>query len=641
MGKYRRKTDRKLIFTAELLEQVKEKLLQGMSKRSIADSIGVHEATLRKRLKAGTVPTSLGRFKLVFTPEMEEELAIYCRDLDKTFYGLTLKALGNLVFEYAERNNLNHRFNKEKRSAGKDWVYSFCKRHKLSLRVPEKTSLARAAGFNRPQVELFFRNLRQILNEKKILPHRLYNMDESGILTVPNKLPKVVAPRGKRTVGKIVSSERGQLITAVCCMGATGQYIPPALVFPRKRLKAELTDRAPAGTLQLVSDSGFITSELFLRWLDHFQTFCKSSVEDPVLLVLDNHSSHVSLQAVMKCRGLGINMLSLPPHCSHKIQPLDKNFFGPLKSAYAEECDKWHVNNPGRPITMFQIAELFANAYSRIASIERAIKAFEICGIFPYNPHVFSEEEFAPATVTDQPFPNQNSSAENSNPRAEDEYDSDEDLPLSVLQHKLMENIPTKTILPTPVSRSQNSPPSTPLEKLAHSPLPSTSSRGKQTPSPTLRVRNSPPSTPPQNSTNFISPKLIKPLPKALPRAANARKKKKSVLLTASPYKSELEELQACKQAKTQKFKQTKRKYMDELKSPESIKSQNQISKKSLNSPSNQKQILCPVCYEIYEDPPESDWIQCMTCKNWFHEDCTAYSGLGYYICHICDDSED
>ena len=65
------------------------------------------------------MPTSLGRFKFVFTQEMEEELAKYCRDLDKTFYGLTLKALGNLVFEYAKINMLEHRFNKEKKSAGK------------------------------------------------------------------------------------------------------------------------------------------------------------------------------------------------------------------------------------------------------------------------------------------------------------------------------------------------------------------------------------------------------------------------------------------------------------------------------------------------------------------------------------------
>lgn len=74
-------------------------------------------------------------------------------------------------------------------------------------------------------------------------------MDESGILTIANKLPKVVAPKGKQCVAKTVSSERDQLITAVCCMRATGQYIPPTLLFSRKPMKPKLTDKAPAGTL--------------------------------------------------------------------------------------------------------------------------------------------------------------------------------------------------------------------------------------------------------------------------------------------------------------------------------------------------------------------------------------------------------
>lgn len=134
---------------------------------------------------------------------------------------------------------------------------------------------------------------------------------------------------------KIVSGEKGQLITAVCCMGAAGQYIPPALVFPQKRMKTQLTERPPPGTLQLVLESGFNKGVLFIRKLDHFQTFRRSSIKDRVPLILDNHSSHVSLARVKKCRAMGINMLSLPPHSSHKIQPLDRNFFDPLKTAYA------------------------------------------------------------------------------------------------------------------------------------------------------------------------------------------------------------------------------------------------------------------------------------------------------------------
>lgn len=48
MGKYKRKSDRKLVFTEEILKEVKEKIAKGQSKRSIAESLNIPEATLRK-----------------------------------------------------------------------------------------------------------------------------------------------------------------------------------------------------------------------------------------------------------------------------------------------------------------------------------------------------------------------------------------------------------------------------------------------------------------------------------------------------------------------------------------------------------------------------------------------------------------
>lgn len=49
-----------------------------------------------------------------------------------------------------------HRFNKEKGAAGKHFYYDFMQRHPdISLRIPESTSMMRAIGFNKPQVDLF------------------------------------------------------------------------------------------------------------------------------------------------------------------------------------------------------------------------------------------------------------------------------------------------------------------------------------------------------------------------------------------------------------------------------------------------------------------------------------------------------
>ena len=64
----------------------------------------------------------------------------------------------------------------KKRKAGSGWIHVFLTRHpELSLRKPEPTSIARATGFNRPQVNRFFQLLEDVLHQ--------YHFDSSGIFT--------------------------------------------------------------------------------------------------------------------------------------------------------------------------------------------------------------------------------------------------------------------------------------------------------------------------------------------------------------------------------------------------------------------------------------------------------------------------
>lgn len=93
--------------------------------------------------------TTLGRYTNTFNYQHESDLANHCRELDKRFYGLSFKKLQQFGFQYAELNNINHRFNKKKKIADYDWVRSFINRHGLSLRTPQKTSVARIMGFYR------------------------------------------------------------------------------------------------------------------------------------------------------------------------------------------------------------------------------------------------------------------------------------------------------------------------------------------------------------------------------------------------------------------------------------------------------------------------------------------------------------
>jgi hypothetical protein len=340
----------------------------------------------------------MGRFKPTFNQAMENELAQHLLEMNKRFFGLTRKECRMLAFEFAEKNELNHPF--VNGIAGKDWFLSFLKRNpNLSLRTPEATSINRAIGFNRKATEIFFKLLSDVLKQYKIPPHRIFNADETGCQTVPGKLPKVIAQKGQKQVGKIVSAERGQTVTVVCTMGPTGTFLPPVFIFPRKRLNDQLKKDLPLGSLAVAHETGYMTKATFIFYLQHLVEYTHPALESPVLLIVDNHISHVSIEAISFCKENHIILLSIPPHTSHKLQPLDVGFYGIFKNRFNSECDKFAINNPGVAITQYHIGLLVRNVLLLTESTSTANSSFRKTGIYPYNPNVFHDDEYLPSEV--------------------------------------------------------------------------------------------------------------------------------------------------------------------------------------------------------------------------------------------------
>lgn len=221
-----------------------------MSARKAAQLYEITRTCLLRRLKKDIVTGPRNdHFKPVFNPEQKKVFVNHILDLESRFYGLTLLDVRKLAFDLAEELKIEHCFNKAKRLAGKDWLSAFRKRHtNLSVREPESTSIARAAGFNKLQVQKFFDILKSVSEKYSLHPQQIYNADETGISTVP--IPnKIIALKGKKQVGRIVSAERGFNITVTCTMSASGQFVPPFFLFPRQRMSTRFMKGAPPGSI--------------------------------------------------------------------------------------------------------------------------------------------------------------------------------------------------------------------------------------------------------------------------------------------------------------------------------------------------------------------------------------------------------
>jgi hypothetical protein len=81
-----------------------------------------------------------------------------------------------------------------------------------------------------------------------------------------------------------------------------------------------------------------MTAWLFSSWIDHFIVALKNhssiSLACPHLLIINGHSSYVTIDVVEKKKAMGLHLLMLPSHCSHTMQPLDVVVFKPFKSAF-------------------------------------------------------------------------------------------------------------------------------------------------------------------------------------------------------------------------------------------------------------------------------------------------------------------
>ena len=370
-----------------------------VSANRAADLHGVPRSTLKDRLRGRVVHgTKPGPRPYLDTAE-ESELVDYLFESAKAGYGKTRQQVKGIAEKVANSKGVL----KSKHISDGWWRRFLTRQPKLALRRGDTTAHVRMDAINRENIQNYYDLLKDVLDEHNLMDHpvQIYNMDETGVPFDPRP-PKVVAPKGLRYRS---SGKKGQ-VTVVACASATGQAIPPYVIFDAKQLNPAWFKGEVPGTRYGLSDSGWIDRELFHLWLSkHFLTHAIGN--RPLLLLLDGHSSHYEPETIRFAKENDIIVFCLPPHTTHEAQPLDCSLFRPLKSAWTRSCHEFHQQNPGMVITKFNCSEIFCKAWMKTVTPETICSGFRTAGVYPYNPNAIN----IPNTDKQQSKPVDHSSA--------------------------------------------------------------------------------------------------------------------------------------------------------------------------------------------------------------------------------------
>jgi hypothetical protein len=314
----------------------------GSASRAIARTYKVPLSTLRRHY-ARSKTNQPGPSQFAISTSDEQYLVSALIHAGELGWPFSKNMVKDVVQTFVRQRGLKTRFKNDR--PGDDWYWSFMNRNRkdLSTRKPEVVTIARAKGLTSEVVNLFFDLAERKADEGgyRDIKQRIWNCDETGLSTNGAR-SNLIYGRGTKDAQLLQPSEGKSQYTVLFACNASGDFMPPYILYKAEHLHDTWVKNGPEGTMYNTSRSGWMEIETFAEW------FCKMFVpfvkdyEKPLVLYFDGHGSHLSAETIHAAIDNQIYLICLPAHTSGALQPLDVSVFKGAKAEWTKILSRFY-----------------------------------------------------------------------------------------------------------------------------------------------------------------------------------------------------------------------------------------------------------------------------------------------------------
>jgi hypothetical protein len=186
-----------------------------------------------------------------------------------------------------------------------------------------------------------------------------------------------------------VSTCQSFLVSMLSCINAEGGKIPNFYILKGTYFLQDYIKNCEPNGVMAMQPNAWMTKWLFESWISHFISILKETTgideRNRHLFILDGHNSHVTLEVVTLAMNSGLDIISLPSHTSHALQPLDVSCFKPFKSAFRQIRDSWTLLNKGKKVEKSDLCEWTSQALEKSLTPKNIKSGFKKTGIWPLD----------------------------------------------------------------------------------------------------------------------------------------------------------------------------------------------------------------------------------------------------------------